>query len=240
MLSLSSLSAWVLHSRTHIDPMSSCLQQLWGCCVDVVDVGGAIPPILTVCHRHAILALLLALAVTLLARHCPALASLGLITISTHNPPYKQGLIGLGQVQPHSFLSLSPPHCRCSPLFPIPIPVVPCFCPMSSHGGSWCGGVAVISWMSTPHIPAITTKENISYLRKQYLVPSFPPTRGCVWVAKCQPPLLTIVYTLNHKEKHLVSKEKQETKHRKHTSSANNSYCHSHLLMGVCQGLQCI
>jgi hypothetical protein len=109
----------------------------------------------------------LALAVALLARHCPALESLALVAVSTHNPPYKQGLVGLGRVQPRSFLSLSPPHCRFSPSFPNPIPVVPHFHPVSSHGSSGCGGVAVVGWGSTPHIPAVTTKENISFLTKK-------------------------------------------------------------------------
>jgi len=72
------------------------------------------------CPCHAILALLLALAVTLLTRHCPALASLALVAISTHNPPYEQGLIGLGQVWPRSFLSPSPPH------HPITLILPPC------------------------------------------------------------------------------------------------------------------
>jgi hypothetical protein len=114
------------------------------------------------CHRphHAVLALLLALAVAFLAHCCPLLMSLSLIAISTHNPPY-------GQVQPHSFLSLSPPHCHCSPSFPVPIPVVSCFHPMSSHGGSGCGGVAVVSGESAPHILVITTKENIGYLTEK-------------------------------------------------------------------------
>jgi hypothetical protein len=95
---------------------------------------------------------------------------------------------------------------------------------MSSCGGSGCGGVTIVSWGSTPHIPAVTTKENISYLtkkkRRKYLalrkwwLLSFAPSRGWVWVAQCQPPLLTIVHPLNHKEKHLVSKEKQKTKQR--------------------------
>ena len=78
---------------------------------------------------RAILALLLALAVALLARRCPALASLALVAVSTRNPPYNQGFVGLGRVPPHSFLSPSPPHCRCFPSFPVPIPVVPRFAP---------------------------------------------------------------------------------------------------------------
>jgi hypothetical protein len=96
--------------------MSSCSWQLWGCSVDVVVVGGAIPPVLAICRaRGAVLALLLALTVAFLAHCCPPLASLALIAVSTCNPPYEQGLIGLGRVQPHSFLSPSPPYCCCSP-----------------------------------------------------------------------------------------------------------------------------
>ena len=195
--------------------------------------------------RRAVLVLLLALAVALLARRCPALESLALVAVSTRNPPYEQGLVGLGRVQPRSFLSPSPPHCRCSPSFPVPIPVVPRFHPMSSRGGSGCGGVAVVSWGSTPHIPAVTTKENISYLtkkkRRKYLalrkrrLRSFAPSRGWVWVAQCQPPLLTIVHPLNHKEKHLVSKEKQKTKQKKRTSITNNGYRHSRSLVNACR-----
>ena len=116
MSSPSSLSAQVPHAHTPINPTSSCSQQLcqhcccWWCC-----------PSCSCCHHHpccAILALLLALAVTLLACHCSALVSLALIPISTHNPPYEQGLVGLGQVQPHSFLSPSPPHCPVTLIFP--------------------------------------------------------------------------------------------------------------------------
>jgi hypothetical protein len=38
---------------------------------------------------------------------------------------------------------------------------------MSSCGGSGCGGVAIVSGESAPHILVITTKENISYLTKK-------------------------------------------------------------------------
>ena len=53
---------------------------------------------------------------------------------------------------------------------------------MSSRGGSGCGGVAVIGWGSTPHIPAITTKENINYLikNKKKKIPSAAQTTAVV------------------------------------------------------------
>ena len=132
------------------------------------------------CPRRAVLVLLLALAIALLARRCPALESLALVAVTTRNPPYEQGLVGLGRVRPLSFLSPSPPHCRFSPSFPIPIPVVPRFRPVSSRGGSGCGGVAVVGWGSTPHIPAVTTKENISYLTKKKKIPSATQTTAAV------------------------------------------------------------
>ena len=139
------------------------------------------------CPRCAVLVLLLAHAVALLSRRCPALESLALVAVTTRNPPYEQGLIGLGQVRPRSFLSPSPPHCRFSPSFPIPIPVVPRFRPVSSRGSSGCGGVAVVGWGSTPHIPAVTTKENISYLTKKKKIPSAAQTTAavictCLWM----------------------------------------------------------
>ena len=37
-----------MHSRTPINPTSSCSQWLWACCVNIVVVGGAVPPILAV------------------------------------------------------------------------------------------------------------------------------------------------------------------------------------------------
>jgi len=59
---------------------------------------------------------------------------------------------------------------------------------VSSHSGSGCGGVAIVSW-GTPHIPAITTKENISYLtkKKKKKIPSTTQMtaaiiRTCSWM----------------------------------------------------------
>ena len=142
------------------------------------------------CHSPhcAILVLLLARAVALLAHHCPVLESLSLITVSTRNPPYEQGLIGMGQVQPHSFLSPSPPlSLFLSQLYP-----------MSGCGILGCGGVAIVSWGLTPHTPAVTTKENISYLtKKKKKIPSAMQMMAaiictCLWMGVGCPVSATI------------------------------------------------
>jgi uncharacterized cysteine cluster protein YcgN (CxxCxxCC family) len=81
--------------------------------------------------------------------------------------------------------------------------------------------VAVVSWGSTPHISAVTTKENISYLKKKKKkIPSAMQMmaaiiRTCSWMGVGCPVSATGDNNSSYPEKHLVSKEKQDTKQKK-------------------------
>jgi len=109
------LSAQVLHSLTPIDHHEQLLAAVVGVLCRLRCRWWCRPSH----YRHrrprrAVLVLLLGLAIALLARRCPALASLAQDAVSTRNPPRGAA----------SFLSFP-----VSPWFPISIPIVPHFAP---------------------------------------------------------------------------------------------------------------